>query len=137
MKTNYIMTVAPGPGTSEDFLPGRKLSEGLSCSGFFLVAFDGKDPAYDAVAGVNVMQLANLLAYSTSPTVGVLRQALAIAGGLRKARLIRENERLAGKLRAAFRTGDGEAGDEWIPEDDGDGSPEDDGETGWFDEERF
>lgn len=94
MENQYVIRIEPGDGCSEEYAPEKIVREGLPCSGYVLIGFDGADPAFDTVYGVKIMDLAKLMAFSGSPTGSILRQAAVIAEGLRKADAIRrEDER--------------------------------------------
>ena len=86
MKGNYIIKVEPGEGCNEEFAPDESQRKGVELGGYFLIGFDRDgDPKYEAVASINVMNVANMLAFKKTKAVSVLWQAFAIAEGLRKA----------------------------------------------------
>lgn len=94
MDRSYVIKIEPGEGCSEEFAPDKLAREGLKCNGYLLIGFneDG-DPAFDTIYGINVMQIAQALAYrGPKNTFSILWQAFAIAEGLKKAYEIRKQE---------------------------------------------
>lgn len=95
MDKSYVIKIEPGEGCNEEFAPEKKATEGLKCSGFLLIGFDEDgDPAFDTIYGINVMQIAQALAYMgrKKNTYSILWQAFAIAEGLKKAHEIRKQQ---------------------------------------------
>lgn len=93
MNRSYVIKIEPGEGCSEEFAPDKQAREGLKCNGYLLIGFDEDgDPAFDTICGINVMQIAQALAYSGPKNISILWQAFAIAEGLKKAHEIRKQQ---------------------------------------------
>lgn len=94
MDRSYVIKIEPGEGCSEEFAPDKLAREGLKCNGYLLIGFDEDgDPVFDTIYGINVMQIAQALAYrGLKNTFSILWQAFAIAEGLKKAHEIRKQQ---------------------------------------------
>ena len=96
--SKYKVSVTPGAGVSPEFAPDQKLQEGIPADGIVILAFmDGKHAA-TIVHDVTIMEIATAIAGDNAESGSKIRQAIAIAEGLMKAREIDKSD---GAKRAA------------------------------------
>ena len=89
----YRIRIEAADGTHPDFAPARELAEGFTADGFVLLTQNGERPKRTAVYGCSVVNIAEMLISDMTETGSVIRQAMAIADGMMKAREIQEKER--------------------------------------------
>lgn len=97
----YTIKVEAAEGCNQDFSPDEELREGVNVDGFALLGFRNGHPGVVVLYGVNTMELATAIGTDASEGGSVIRQAAAIAEGIRKAKEIKqqdERNRSAGEL---------------------------------------
>lgn len=104
----YTIKVEAGEGCNQEFVPDEELREGVNVDGFALLGIrNGKPDGVVVLYGVTVMELATAISTDRSGGSSVIRQAAAIAEGIRKAKEIKQaddRDRNAGELiRKLFR----------------------------------
>ena len=76
--------------------PDQELRDGIECDGCLLILKGAENGTVESVYGMSIMDLARLINNRTSQTGNVLRQAMAIADGMRKAEAIAKERRPEG-----------------------------------------
>ena len=98
----YTIKVEAAEGCNQDFIPDEELREGVNVDGFALLGIrNGKPGSVVVIYGVTVMELATAIGTDGSEGSSVIRQAAAIAEGIRKANEIKQQDdrnRSAGEL---------------------------------------
>ena len=90
----YIVQVKMDPNgdCNPEFGPEKKLEEGLPADGYVLMTYRDGRPSATLICGVTIMEIANMIAGDNTEAGSVIRQAIAIAEGLMKAREIGKND---------------------------------------------
>ena len=103
----YTIKVEAGEGCNQEFSPDEELREGVNVDGFVLLGLRNGQPGVVVLYGVTTYELATMIGADTSEGGSVIRQAAAIAEGIRKAKEIKQTDdrdRNAGELiRKLFR----------------------------------
>ena len=103
----YTIKVEAGEGCNQEFVPDEELREGVNVDGFVLLGLRNGQPGVVVLYGVTTYELATMIGADTSEGGSVIRQAAAIAEGIRKAKEIKQaddRDRNAGELiRKLFR----------------------------------
>ena len=103
----YTIKVEAGEGCNQEFVPDEELREGVNVDGFALLGLRNGRPGVVVLYGVTTMELATVIGTDASEGGSVIRQAAAIAEGIRKAKEIKQTDdrdRNAGELiRKLFR----------------------------------
>ena len=100
----YVVKAVMVEGNPE-FGPDEKLVSGLECDGYLVMTAKNGKCSAKTCAGVTVMELACMLADDSDELGSLIRQAIVIAEGLRKASDIHreyEKNKAAQKLAAMF-----------------------------------
>ena len=98
--SKYIVKVEMDPNgdCNPEFAPDQKLQEGIPADGIVILAFMGGKHAATIVHDVTIMEIATAIAGDNAESGSKIRQAIAIAEGLMKAREIDKSD---GAKRAA------------------------------------
>ena len=90
----YIVQVKMDPNgdCNPEFGPEKKLEEGLPADGYVLMTYRDGRPSATIICGVTIMEIANMIAGDNTEAGSAIRQAIAIAEGLMKAREIGKND---------------------------------------------
>ena len=103
----YTIKVEAGEGCNKEFGPDEELREGVNVDGFVLLGLRNGKPGVVVLYGVTTYELATMIGADTSEGGSVIRQAAAIAEGIRKAKEIKQaddRDRTAGEMiRKLFR----------------------------------
>lgn len=94
--SKYIIKaeISPGGGyNEEEYSISGELATGLEADGFLLITFRGGRRNCVAINGITTMEIAQYIAGDESEAGSTIRQAIAIADGLRKAVDIAKEER--------------------------------------------
>lgn len=97
----YVISVKGAEGCNPEYAPDERLNKGLETDGFFLCTFKDGQPQVTTVMGCTTMEIAMLFAGDKSEAGSVIRQAAALAEGIRKAKEIEQQDdrnRSAGEL---------------------------------------
>lgn len=97
----YTIKVEAAEGCNQDFSPDEELREGVNVDGFALLGLRNGHPGVVVIYGVTTMDLATVIGADASEGGSVIRQAAAIAEGIRKAKEIKQQDdrnRNAGEL---------------------------------------
>lgn len=90
----YIVKVEMDPNgdCNPEFGPDKKLEEGLPADGIVIMAFRGGKHSATIIHDVTIMEIATAIAGDNAESGSAIRQAIAIAEGLMKAREIEKND---------------------------------------------
>ena len=88
----YVISVKGAEGCNPEYAPDELLNKGLETDGFFLCAFKDGRPQPTTVMGCTTMEIAMLFAGDKSEAGSVIRQAMAIAEGILKAKEIKQQD---------------------------------------------
>ena len=95
----YIVKVLPAEGCHPEFAPEGRILEGIECSGFLLAAIDENGaPIVEAIYGMSVRNISDLLQMFISKIGPEIRQACAIAEGHLKAKEIQRKKEIEDKV---------------------------------------
>lgn len=97
----YTIKVEAAEGCNQDFSPDEELQEGVNVDGFALLGLRNGHLGVVVIYGVTTMDLATVIGADASEGGSVIRQAAAIAEGIRKAKEIKQQDdrnRSAGEL---------------------------------------
>lgn len=90
----YIVQVKMDPNgdCNPEFGPEKKLEEGLPADGYVLLTYRDGRPSATLICGVSIMEIAHMIAGDNTEAGSAIRQAIAIAEGLRKAKEIEKSD---------------------------------------------
>ena len=89
----YKITIEGAKDNKPEFNPDEELANGTDADGFLLVTFRNGEPYAMSVCHITVMQLASMIAErGRDEASSIIRQAVAISEGLKKAEEIREED---------------------------------------------
>ena len=92
--SKYIVKVEMDPNgdCNPEFGPEKKLEEGLPADGYVILTYRDGKPSATLICGVTIMEIAHMIAGDGSEAGSVIRQSIAIAEGLMKAKEIEKND---------------------------------------------
>ena len=93
---NYVVKIEPAEGSNPEFAPAKTEQEGIECTGYIVITFDGGEKATQSASGVSTEMIKNMLKSGEKPN-DMIRAAAAVAEGEIKAREIL----MAGKQKKA------------------------------------
>lgn len=93
---NYVVKIEPAEGSNPEFAPAKAEREGIECTGYIVITFDGDETATQSASGVSTEMIKNMLKCNGELN-DVIRAGAAIAEGEIKAREIL----MAGKQKKA------------------------------------
>lgn len=93
MKYIIKTELSPVGGGNPEFAPDPDMVKGIEADGYLLLTLKDGDPACACIQGVTTVELARMLAGDDSEAGSTVRQAMAIAEGLIRAKEILKTER--------------------------------------------
>lgn len=84
---NYVVKIEPAEGSNPEFAPAKKEQEGIECTGYIVITFDGDETATESASKVSIDMIKETLK-SGGKLNDMIRAAAAVAEGEIKAREI-------------------------------------------------
>jgi len=84
---NYVVKIVPAEGSNPEFAPAKAEQEGIECTGYIVITFDGDETATESASKVSIDMIKNTLK-SGGELNDMIRAAAAVAEGEIKAREI-------------------------------------------------
>ena len=81
---NYVVKIEPAEGSNPEFAQAKAEREGIECTGYLVITFDGDETVTESMSRVSVEMIKNMLK-SDGKLNDVIRAAAAIAEGEIKA----------------------------------------------------
>lgn len=84
---NYVVKIEPAEGSNPEFAPAKAEQEGIECTGYIVITFDGDETATVCASRVSIDMIKNTIKRDGKLN-DMIRAAAAIAEGEIKAREI-------------------------------------------------
>jgi len=84
---NYVVKIEPAEGSNPEFAPAKVEQEGIECTGYIVITFDGDETATESASKVSIDMIKDTLK-SDGELNDMIRAAAAVAEGEIKAREI-------------------------------------------------
>lgn len=84
---NYVVKIVPAEGSNPEFAPAKAEQEGIECTGYIVITFDGDETATESASKVSIDMIKNTLK-SGGELNDMIRAAAAVAEGEIKAKEI-------------------------------------------------